>query len=377
MTSGGSSVSSSGYIASLDGLRFVAFFLVYLHHSFYTGYDALSYFQGNMWFGVELFFLLSGFLITRLLLAERQQTGTISWKRYGMRRILRIWPLYFTVILLFSATGWFNYEDNYWPHFLSFMTFTNNIHSAFAGWPSSPVISPLWTISSEEQYYLILPFLAGLAVTSRRAFLGVALAWLAIALIFRFILILEDVPYPAIWVFTPAKPEALLAGVAMAVYERELLAFRWKWLVIGALTAVSVGILFFAGLLWVPGWHQAILFYGSAGLAAAMLWAVLSSSLLSVPLGWRPIAYLGRISFGLYVFHRLSMYLADFLIPQIYDRDAVTANGWVMADTGLWAQGFIIVFLITVGFAALSYQFLEKPFLKLKTRFEYIEGRPV
>ncbi len=108
-----------------------------------------------------------------------------------------------------------------------------------------------------------------------------------------------------------------------------------------------------------------------------MLWAVLSSSLLSVPLGWRPIAYLGRISFGLYVFHRLSMYLADLLIPQIYDRDAVTANGWVMADTGLWAQGFIIVFLITVGFAALSYQFLEKPFLKLKTRFEYIEGRPV
>ncbi|MEE2566448.1 acyltransferase family protein [Hyphobacterium marinum] len=373
----GSSVPSSGYIPALDGLRFVAFFLVFLHHSFYTPLDGLSYFQGNMWFGVELFFLLSGFLITRLLLVERRETGRISWKRYGLRRILRIWPLYFAMILVFSATGWFNFEDNYWPHFLSFITFTNNIHSAFSGWPNAPVISPLWTISSEEQFYLVLPFLAGLAVVSRRAFLGVAAAWLIVALVFRFVFILEDVPYPAIWVFTPAKPEALLAGVVMAVFERQMLVWRWKWLAIAALTAVSVWILFFTGLLWEPGWHQAFLYFGSAGLAAAMLWAVLSTPILSAPLGWRPIAYLGRISFGLYVFHRLAMYLADWLVPQIYDRDAVSANGWVVDDPWVWIQGFVLVFAVTVVFAALSYQFLEKPFLKLKTRFEFIEGRPV
>jgi len=371
MTSGGSSVRPSGYIPALDGLRFIAFFLVYMHHSFYTRYDALSVFQGNMWFGVELFFLLSGYLITRLLLAEKRDTGTISWKRYGMRRILRIWPLYFVMVLLFSATGWFNYEDNYLPHFLSFITFTNNIHSAFSGWPNTPVISPLWTISSEEQFYLTLPLLAGAAVASRRYFAAIALAWLTVALVFRVVLVLEGVPYPAIWVFTPAKPEALLAGVAFAVFEKELLAFRFKWLAMALIAAVSIWILFFTGLLWEPGLHQTWLYFGSAGLALAMLWAVLSAPLIAAPLAWKPIAYLGRISFGLYVFHRLSMYLSLKLIPQIYDRDLA------LTDTWIWTQGFVIVFVATVGFAALSYQFLEKPFLKLKTRFEFIHGRPV
>jgi peptidoglycan/LPS O-acetylase OafA/YrhL len=65
------------------------------------------------------------------------------------------------------------------------------------------------------------------------------------------------------------------------------------------------------------------------------------------------------------------MYLSLKLIPQIYDRDLA------LTDTWIWTQGFVIVFVATVGFAALSYQFLEKPFLKLKTRFEFIHGRPV
>jgi len=376
MTSGGSE-RQSAYIPALDGLRFVAFFLVYMHHSFYTRSDALSFFQGNMWFGVELFFLLSGYLITRLLLKEKRDTGTISWKRYGVRRILRIWPLYFAMILVFSATGWFNFEENYLPHFLSFITFTNNIHSAFSGWPNAPVISPLWTISSEEQFYLTLPVLAGVAIVSRRYFAAIALAWLTVALVFRFVMVLEEIPYPAIWVLTPAKPEALLAGVAFAVFEKEMLSFRWKWLVMAALAGVSVWILFFTGLLWEPGLHQTWLFFGSAGLALAMLWAVRTMPVIAAPLAWKPIAYLGRISFGLYVFHRLSMYLADAIIPQIYDRDAVTANGWVQADTWLWLQGFVIVLGVTIVFAVLSYEFFEKPFLKLKTRFEFIEGRPV
>jgi peptidoglycan/LPS O-acetylase OafA/YrhL len=144
---------------------------------------------------------------------------------------------------------------------------------------------------------LTLPLLAGAAVASRRYFATIALAWLTVALVFRVVLVLEDVPYPAIWVFTPAKPEALLAGVAFAVFEKELLAFRFKWLAMALIAAVSIWILFFTGLLWEPGLHQTWLYFGSAGLALAMLWAVLSAPLIAPPLAWKPIAYLGRISF--------------------------------------------------------------------------------
>lgn len=361
----------NGYIPALDGLRFIAFLLVFLHHSLYTGSAHFTAFQQTMWFGVELFFVLSGFLITRLLIAEFSQTGGISLKRYAWRRILRIWPLYFFAIATFSLFVGYNQESDYLSHLLSLATFTQNLHAAFSGWPNFPLVSHLWTIAAEEQFYLFIPAFAFLAVRSRRQFLIVAGAWLFISLVFRIVMIREAVPYPAIWVFTLAKPEALLAGVALAIFERQALAWRFRWVAIAGLAIAGLFLLFGIGAIWEPGWHQAVIYYGSAGLALAMLWAVLGAPALSAILALRPLAYLGKISFGLYVFHRLPIVLAGDYLPQIHNAER-TAGSWL-----IWAADFSIILGATVLLASLSYHFLERPFLKLKTRFETISSRPV
>lgn len=178
--------NSSGrrfYEPELDVLRFCAFLSVFAYHSFSPDflYSALlprlgtslaSLFldaRNAMSFGVCTFFLLSSYLITKLLVLERESTGTISMNNFYIRRVLRIWPLYLAFLLTMwclGRVGIFTFIET--GRLMAFLFFSGNIYSALHGFTPNPIL-PLWTISIEEQFYMLWPALARNGLRTLRA----------------------------------------------------------------------------------------------------------------------------------------------------------------------------------------------------------------
>ena len=169
------------YFPNLDGLRFLAFFSVFLFHSFYTPYPAIQASTAYRWahgltrsgdLGVNFFFVLSGFLITYLLLCERQATGRIAIGPFYVRRILRIWPLYFVVLLLgfgvlpIVRAHFGEHEFHETAHPAYFWLFLANFNNLYYGC-QTPTLTVLWSVCVEEQFYLVWPLLVA-AVPTRR-----------------------------------------------------------------------------------------------------------------------------------------------------------------------------------------------------------------
>lgn len=161
------------YFENLDGLRFICFLMVFFFHSFYSNNQELlnssSYEMikknifGNGNIGVNFFFVLSGFLITYLLLKEKSSNRNINIINFLFRRILRIWPLYFFCVffgfiifpyikLLFGEVP----QES--AHLINYLTFTNNFDIIQNGLPDSSVLGVLWSIAIEEQFYFFWPF---------------------------------------------------------------------------------------------------------------------------------------------------------------------------------------------------------------------------
>src|SRR5438270_2293138 len=160
------------YLPQLDGLRFVAFFMVLLHHNATprdyfaadSGFGKLLWLAGDWGFvGVDVFLTLSSFLIVTLLMMERNATGSISIKQFYIRRALRIWPLYYGYLLLAMVLlplVWAMPQplaETLGRHLFPFLTFTGNF--SYAYFPAVQYAGHLWTISTEEQFYLMVPIL--------------------------------------------------------------------------------------------------------------------------------------------------------------------------------------------------------------------------
>jgi len=165
------------YFDNLDGLRFFSFLSVFFYHSFYTEnltirnsatYDLIKrdvFGNGNL--GVNFFFVLSGFLITFLLIEEKLQTGKIQIGKFYVRRILRIWPLYFLCVI-FGFYGFpaikslFGETPNETASIISFLTFTSNFDMIRHGLPDASILGVLWSIAIEEQFYFVWPIILSL-----------------------------------------------------------------------------------------------------------------------------------------------------------------------------------------------------------------------
>jgi peptidoglycan/LPS O-acetylase OafA/YrhL len=159
------------HFTQLDGLRTIAFLGVFLFHCYYSAppplanhqaYRVLHFLTGNGDLGVNFFFVLSGFLITYLLLAEERATGRIRIGAFYLRRILRIWPLYYLTLgfgyfafpaLVSLAGGYIEESANPWLY----LFFLGNFNSILNGDPASSTLSVLWSIAVEEQFYLVWP----------------------------------------------------------------------------------------------------------------------------------------------------------------------------------------------------------------------------
>jgi peptidoglycan/LPS O-acetylase OafA/YrhL len=359
------------YHPELDVLRFIAFLAVFLHHALPR--DAHLYLKNGFspaateWllaakeagaFGLDLFFALSSYLITELLLREYANRGSFSVSAFYIRRALRIWPLYFTFLALtVLVVPTLLPADTFGPiYIISFALFVGNWVCAARGLPFS-VASPLWSISVEEQFYIGWPLMLRFFGINRIKQL--ALAMLLLAVVTRIVLVMFAVTHPGIWCNTIARLDPIALGAILAF------TLNGRAPQIGNVWRALLCLAAFAGWLLTARFLQhdgptSIATYGLSAVASVtLLLAVLRSEmrLLHVPpFSW--LVYLGRISYGLYVYHLLALAL-------IMQMMVVPGLGIVLN----FELRVLLSFLLTVLLAALSYRFLEQPFLRLKDRF--------
>lgn len=367
------------YRPELDSLRFFAFFAVFLchtlattptstHHRLAAGIHQLaSWVSYSGKWGVDLFFCLSAYLITELLLRERCATGKLDVRGFYLRRVLRIWPLYFSFLCLAVVLHHFlPAEQMTWHYALGFFFFAGNW--LYAVHPIATIAAPLWSVSIEEQFYLLWPL--AVRVASRRTMLITAVGLLAAAFTVRGVLALTGTPDAWIYRDTFCRTDAIALGIILAlVLERRtphLSAGARALLLGGGLAAVSLSGLYQSTHVAARTTHANPWFETLGYLAVAVGCVTILLSVLGLPgrigrLFCHPrLTYLGRISFGLYVFHQLGMLIGRELIPRYQSSAGYFILYW------LFSLG------VTLALAHLSFQLLERPFLALKKRYAVI-----
>lgn len=358
------------YHPELDVLRFVAFLGVFLHHALPR--DASVYVKSGFsptlseWlvtaknagaYGVDLFFVLSAYLITELLLREHATRGSFSISNFYVRRALRIWPLYFVFLAITVLVIPVILPDDQFGtvYIVSFALFFGNWVCATNGLPFS-VASPLWSISVEEQFYFAWPPLLWFVGINRIKHL--ALGLLVVALSTRIMLAAYDVGHPAVWCNTVARLDSIALGALVAVY---LGGRAPQFKTVARVLLAGLGLITFllvTRYLRQEGPTSVITYLGTAVASVMLLVAVLRSearALLQPPFSW--LVYLGRISYGLYVFHLLALALVAKLLIVEW---GVPLN---------FEARVLVSFSLTVLLAVISYRWLEQPFLLLKKRF--------
>jgi peptidoglycan/LPS O-acetylase OafA/YrhL len=380
--------ASRYYRPELDVVRFLAFLLVFLHHTLPQGDDPrivhsigrlapfLGAFHTACGFGLSLFFTLSAFLICELLLRERDATGTVAVKQFYIRRILRIWPLYYLALAIAAVIAFFSSDSStVLPQMGWFAVFLGAWFSALHGWILNPV-SPLWSISVEEQFYLFAPWIV--KYFNRKSLyrfcallIVVANAWLYY---FGYASVNghRTANDTRIWADTFVQFEGFAAGILLClILHGRLPKFAlWQRLMFIAGCGISWMVACyglhsrFIDASENPGSWPLIGGYALGALGSVlMLLAFLGANPKFLP-GWA--VYFGRISFGLYVYHQFALDTAYHLLghgAQVSIRVRILRVG--------------LSFGLTILMAAVSYRYFETPFLKMKKRHSVIESQPI
>ena len=374
------------HLPGLDGLRGGAILLVLVCH--YSLVLPKSFAPAgvlvNGWTGVDLFFVLSGFLITGILFDAK---GTRHYFRnFYARRVLRIFPLYygFLFILLISLlilkfAPWKSVESirsasatdiqNLWGFQPWLWTYTANIRMAFyKSWTDwLDLIAPLWSLSVEEQFYLVWPLVV--CSLSHRKLMKVCVGIMIGALGVRLLLTARGTDFFANYVLTPTRADSLAAGALVALLlrlpdgeriTRKLCKYS------GAIGAVLVCALA-AGFDPRHPWLRDLLYSALALFFAALLfWSIDGKSLYGIPKRFyevRLMRALGGYSYGIYVVHLPILMVTKSLLASHAFFDPARES-WIAACTLI-----ALNMALTCGFAFLSFHLYEKQFLKLKRYF--------
>jgi len=359
--------SKSLYFPTLDGLRFFAFALVLLNHLPAPKNFFLETLIHDGWVGVPIFLTLSAYLLTAILAAEYQQEGRISVSRFYIRRSLRIWPLYYAYVVGIGLFVWPSRPADYWVRLVALLTFTDNIVTGLLR-SFNTIAGHLWTVALEEQFYLLLPLLLRSWLANReKARRNIILVWVTFV-VARMLAVALHAPHPMIWT-SPFSADAILIGILLALSPPIGLTGRRR------LALMGVALLGLASPALMPsitivGYHQVILFTAVALGSGALCLCALHEPWLAW-LSIKPLRYLGKISYGLYVFHDIGIQLAKSIVTWLVSHhvSVVSSSQWIAISTS--------AFVITLALAAASYRFLESPFLRLKRRFETVRTRPV
>jgi peptidoglycan/LPS O-acetylase OafA/YrhL len=371
------------YFPELDGLRFVAFVMVYLFHggvpthllARLIGKTASRAFMYNGGYGVQLFFILSGYLITALLLREEARYGRISLRAFWARRVLRIWPLYYLIIAigfgllpaLMGDTATSGYRQLLRVHLIPFLAFLGNWSMALVIPVPYEWISVLWSVCIEEQFYLIAPLLFACVVLRYRILL-VGLT-MVMAITARWMLALDPPGEHTIVFNTMAQLDTLGCGVLLALVvgvDREHAALtRWaRWLQWPLYAVIAWGLCqpeLGRGTQWHRTWDNVWVWLAGAGIVLVAVWG---RGWLKAALSYGPLVWLGKISYGLYMYHEIAIWARDAFM-KMFD--------WFPNRDELVAIGTLA---LTIALAAVSYYAYERRFLVLKRRWTRVPSRP-
>lgn len=345
------------HIPSLDGLRALSFFIVFMAHAGLTG--ILPGIPGG--FGVTVFFFLSGFLITTLIRVERQTTGRVSIRHFYMRRALRILPPFYLILLLACAltaaqvlpgdlrvgpvAAQALHVSNYWF-----------IFQGGDGVPAGTV--PYWSLAVEEHFYLIFPLLyLGLSRFLSRRHQAAAL-WLLCGMVcvWRCALVLgAGVPEDRTYMASDTRFDSILFGCALAVGLNPVLDeprgrdALWKWVLLPA----GIALLFVTFLYRAP-WFRETIRYTLQGIALTPVFVAAIRFPRWLPfrlLNAKPVAFLGVLSYTLYLGHQVALMGVHFWLPDL--------------GRGKLA---LLSFAIALAVALAIHRFIEKPLARLRHR---------
>jgi peptidoglycan/LPS O-acetylase OafA/YrhL len=358
----------SFYLPSLDCLRFFAFFCVFVMHT--TENDlggnsaALNQIYGGLHaalgYGVSVFFCLSAFLITTLLLREKEGTGRVLVPQFYFRRILRIWPVYYLVLILGAVIlPPFALVEPSGEWFWRFASFTGNYSMEPSHTPMI-AIAPLWSVCVEEQFYLVWPWVVG--KLSRDWMRRVCLVLLVVSPLIRAFTAIGGATEYDMWFKTWCHMDCFAAGALVALYwKRELgikIGRNTAWLLplcVAVLGLQSIFAPFAAFTDHILNPLQAASYSVVALASALLVWTV---SLMHAPkLKWlrRPLVLGGKLSYSLYCFHGSALMIAPAYI-----------GAWT------WIAGFLGRLIPTFLVSCVSYFGYEQWFLKLKDRFQVV-----
>lgn len=352
-----------GHVPSLDGIRALAVLAVIFFHA-HTPFSELGM------LGVDLFFVLSGFLITSLMLDEHSRTGRIDLLKFWARRFLRLAPAYWLYITgvtlaVASGVGWTQERygwtasdlvKSYWLYYCNY--------APWAIWEHQIVTAHLWSLAVEEQFYLIWPLIltVALGVGLSRKSVAVAAWVLVVGMEVRNILVppymdlrlemrglaivlgcafaLSMAAWPGLATIlgrrrvgeTAAAGVVILLIVATLTLRRGVLEMQMLW--VGVVPVLSIGLAIVVAYLWNR-----------------------SEGPMDAALSWRPLVRIGRISYGLYLYHFLVLHLTG-----------IALSGLAISHPGLYKPIRMVVYLVgSYLLAYLSYCFVEAGFLRLKS----------
>jgi peptidoglycan/LPS O-acetylase OafA/YrhL len=367
-------------IRALDGIRGLAIILVVLHHfePWIPASNSLLIFVkvlfGYGWSGVDLFFALSGFLITGILVETRDANN--YFRAFYARRMLRIFPLYYTVLICILV---FLRPEVPLPadRKLYFLYLTNWLVLWKGHWGPN-ILGHFWSLAVEEQFYFIWPFCVWLLPP--RKLINVAIVASVVALLIRIFWVSFSGPSQAIAIATVTRMDSLLCGAVGALLCRDPMALPAlrKWsprIFVVMIVAFAVGALLFlvrpdASLYFIETIGFSLLALGFASLVVHA--AASGGAPIAVQRVFRngTLTAFGKYSYGIYVFHVPVLMTCDALI---YWRLPVSLahNPWFsIAYVGLLATTSFVI-------AKVSYEYFERRFLALKRYFEPIYSRPV
>ena len=351
-----------GHLPALDGLRGIAVVLVIAYHS------APSRVVTFGWCGVDLFFVLSGFLITGIL-ADSVASGGAALRFY-LRRSLRIWPLYYLFLaftfLLLPRIGPTLAPSAVDHPPLRYLLFINNY---WYGAESFSVLGPLWSLAIEEQYYVVWPVLVW--TLRRRTLLWTCAAMPLVSFALRRWLLSKGWSGAEVYALTFARLDGLAMGSALAlvfrtVPEATMLAHARsaKWLAATALGAavVCASTMGTGDDATNPNVFSWVFLLFAVGFAALLLWS-LHDPILKRMLSWWPLVEAGRLSFGLYVYHLVVFGLVHALF--VGHLRGLSAQWLILAKAAKWT----VAYGLLVAVALASARWLEAPFLRLKDAY--------
>ncbi|GAB3937796.1 acyltransferase family protein [Larkinella terrae] len=367
---------SGNYFGQLDGLRFVAVSLVMVDHWLS---DQVHIPIG--YFGVNLFFVLSGFLITRILINSKRldeklnRSHGLSLRQFYIRRSLRIFPIYYFTICILALVGYSAVRD----HLGWFLTYTPNIwmilHHTWFG-----AVDHLWSLAVEEQYYLFFPFL--ILFLPFRFFYRMLVVLIIFSILLRVVLFATGASWMVQFMLMPTCLDAFGMGGILAyllVFKRErfekissntvffLISFGLYALNLYLMTVTTPARNVFTDIF--DRFFTSIFCFFIIG-KGVIGYEGIAKRFLEHPVS----NYLGRISYGLYLFHNLvyNFYHTppDFITVRAFNR--LLRELPFLTEFGLVSLAKVVFFYaITVAVATFSWFLIEKPFNNLKDRFAY------